>query len=268
MPPIKSLATINVLVASLSIPLVASAHEGDDPRVVLHVGEDYESCYFDLHPELTEAEFREFSAEAGQVVRARQLSSADTLGAGAVDVSLAYAYFFLDDTKGSWNNTMSHPTADHYLGQQLGMPQLSVRVGVSRNVDVEAYGSVNWMSNYGLVGVASKIRLLDQADGRPVSVAVRPSAAALVGPSEVQVANVSADLSVSRTFHGFTPFAGVTLSATAVRETSDDTEVEPQFASRPLAFGGVEYRWKHITAAAQAEFSDLTALGLRVGGRF
>ena len=252
------------IVTLLALPGAAFAQEGPD----LHVGTDHESCYFDLHPELTESEFREWAAEGGQIVRSRQLSGADTLGRGGLDVSIGYAYFFLDDTKGAWNNTMSHPNGDHPLGSQLGFPQLSLRVGVHRNVDAEVYGALNWNSNYGFVGIASKIRLLRQSEDMPISVSVRPSLSALAGPSEVQLVNLSADVAVSRSFHGVTPFVGVTLSSTAVRETSPDTDVESQSTSRPLAFGGVEYSYKYLSVAAQAEISDLAAFGVRAGGRF
>lgn len=263
---LKSVSMIGLVAM---VPAVATAHEGaEEPRAVLHVGYEYEECYFDLHPELTEAELEEFAGEAGQIVRFRQLSSADTLGAGVIDISVAGAYVFVDDTKGAWNNTMSHPGADHYLGQELGFPQLSLRVGVGDDVDLEAYGAVNPGANYGFAGVATKIRLVDQADGRPVSVSVRPSMSALVGPEELQLINVSADVAVSRTIHGFTPFAGFTMSSTAVRETSAEADVDPQVASRSLAFAGVEVRYKGISAAVQAELSDLAAIGARVGGSF
>jgi hypothetical protein len=175
------------LVTLLALPGAAFAHEGAPD---LHVATEYESCYFDLHPELTEGEFRTWAAEGGQIVRSRQLSGADTLGRGGLDVSIGYAYFFLDDTKGAWNNTMSHPNGDHPLGSQLGFPQLSLRVGVHRNVDAEVYGALNWNSNYGFVGIASKIRLLRQSEDMPISVSVRPSLSALAGPSEVQLVDV------------------------------------------------------------------------------
>jgi hypothetical protein len=163
---------------------------------------------------------------------------------------------------------MSHPDDEHYLGQELAIPALEVRVGVTDDIDAEVFGTVNWLSNYGFVGVASKLRLLDEDDGRPVSLSVRPSASALLGPSEVQIYDFSTDVAVSRDFHGFAPFAGVTVSTSLAVESSDDTDIGHQSAARTLAFAGVEYRWKFINAAAQAEVSDLTALALRVGGRF
>jgi hypothetical protein len=249
----------------LALPTGAWAHERN---IDLHVGTAYESCYFDLHPELTEAEFQEWAAEAGQILRSRQMSSAETLGAGNFEVGLGYSYFFLDDSKGAWNNTMSHPADDHYLGEELGTPYLELKLGVSDDVDAEVFGIVNWQANYGFVGVASKIRLLDETEGKLMSLSVRPSASALLGPSEVQAYNLSGDVAVSRNFHGFSPFAGVTLSTTLAVESSDDTDVGNQAAARTLAFAGLEYRWKFISAAAQAEVSDLTAFALHVGGRF
>lgn len=252
------------LVTLLALSAPARAHDG----LELHVGTDHEDCYFDLHPELTQAELKQFAREGGQVMRFRQLSSADTLGKWKFDVSLGYAVFFIDDTKGAWNNTMSHPTGDHYLGSKLDVPQLGLRMGVHDDVDVEVYGTLNWRANYGLVGAATKIRVLEQGDRMPVSVAVRPSVAALLGPSEMQGVNASIDLSVSRTFHGFSPFAGVTVSATGIHEDSPDTEIGSQTASHELAFAGVEYRYKAISATAQAEISNVTAIGFRLGGTF
>jgi len=248
----------------LSLPTAASA----EPSVELHVVSDsYESCFFDLHPELTADEFKTFAAEVGQPLRSRQMASARTLGTGGVAVSMGYSYFLIDDTKGAWNNTMSHPDADHYLGN-LQFPFLEVRAGITKKIDAEVYGSLNWMSNYGFFGMASKINLLDEADQMPVSVSVRPSAAALLGPSEMQAFNISGDLAVSRNFHGLSPFAGLTLSSTLAVNSSPDTNVGNQVAFRPVGFAGLEYRWKFINAAAQAEASALTAFALRVGGTF
>jgi hypothetical protein len=252
------------IAALLSASTAARAHEG----AALHVGTEFEECYFDLHSELTVGELKEFAREGGQIMRFRQLSSADTLGKWKFDVSLGYALFFIDDHKGAWNNTMSHPTGDHYLGSKLGFPLLSLRLGVHDAVDVEVNGTLNWASNYGFVGAATKIRVLRQSEKMPVSVAVRPSVAALLGPSEMQGVNASIDVSVSRNFHGFSPFAGVTTSVTGIHEDSADTDIGSQSAAHELAFAGVEYRYKAISAAAQAEISNIAAVGFRLGGTF
>ncbi len=254
----------------LALPAAAQAHDGSGLRddVKLHVGTSYDSCYFDLHAELSSSAFRQFAAEAGQMVHFRQISSADTLGAGTFDVSVGYEYFLLDDTKSAWNDTMTHPQADHYLGRQLGIPYLALRAGITDRVDGEVFGTVNAASNYGAVGLASKIRILEQNDRVPVSVAVRPSASALLGPSEVQVYHLGTDVSVSRRFGSFAPFAGVAMSSTVAVDNSADTDAGNQAALRAIAFAGVDVRWRFISVGAQAEISDLPAFDVRVGGRF
>ncbi|MCC6621873.1 MAG: hypothetical protein IT385_11495 [Deltaproteobacteria bacterium] len=236
-------STALLVVACGLLPTRALAHGGDlsDPRVVLHVGDSYESCYFDLHPELKAGELRHFAAEGGQLIRFRQTSGADTLGAGTVDIGVGYQMFFLDDSKGAWNNTMSHPDAEHYLGQELPAPFLTLRFGITDDVDGELYGTLNPLSNYGFVGLAAKIRVLEQDERTPVSIAVRPSVSGLVGPSELQTWNVSIDLSVSRSFGGLTPFLGVAASTTIAAETSDDVDLAVQAAVRPVGFAGVEF---------------------------
>src|SRR6185369_9786373 len=111
-----------------------------------------------------------------------QLGDTDTLGKHKFDVSLQYTSTGIDDSKGAWNNTMSHKAADHYLGESIVLPQVAARFGVSDRVDVGVWGTLNPQSNYGVVGVDTKIALLRQGPGRPVTVAVRPSLSSLVGP--------------------------------------------------------------------------------------
>ena len=265
------LATLNhgltaLLLLLVAAPSVALAHGPRD--IDLHVGDAHEECYFDLHPELTRAQLRTFAAEAGLIARFRQTTSADTLGAGNFDVSLGYTVHFIDDSKGAWNNTMSHPQGDHYLGERLAIPALALGVGLGDDIDLEAYGTLNPSSNYGLLGIATKIRLLEQSDEMPVSLSVRPSLGALVGPTEVQVYNFSTDVAVSRSFHGLAPFAGITLSTTAVVEASPDTDIGHQSASTIVGFAGVDYRWRFLSVGAQAEVSNIASLSLRASGRF
>lgn len=262
----KTLAATMGLLLTIAVPALASADGGRD--IDLHVGRAHSECWFDLHSELTKRQFRTFAAEAGQLGHFRPVSGAGTLGPGNFEIDLGYAYFFLDDAKGAWNNTMSHPQSDHYLGEELGIPYLTLRVGLTERVDGELYGTLNPGSNYGLVGVATKIRLMQQDEGLPVAIAIRPSASALLGPSEVQVYVLSTDVIVSRNFHGLEPFVGATVNTSAAIDNSDDTDVGHQAATRAIAFAGVDYNWRFLSIGAQAEVSDLVAFDLRLGGRF
>jgi hypothetical protein len=253
--------------AMLAAPAGAQySHGGSKPP--LHVNPAHDSCFFDLHPELTEGEFAEFADEIGSVARFRQLGDATTLGRGRFDLSVEYTSTSIDDTKGAWNNTMSHPDADHDLGEAIAFPRVVARYGVGDRVDVGAWGTVNPQANYGLVGIDSKIVLLRQGPGRPVSVSIRPSATALVGPSELWAGNASLDLSASRAFGPVSPYVGVATSASVAIETSDDVDLDPATGNDSLAYAGVAYRWRSFLLSAEVETGRLSGFGFRIGRQF
>ncbi len=255
------------VVATLGVS-PASAQQPQTDKPILHVNDAHSSCFFDLHSELTKEEFAEFAGELGSILRFRQLGETTTLGKGNVDLSVQFASTSIDDSKGAWNNTMSHPDADHYLGDSIAFPRLVLRYGVNDRVDVGAWGGINPRSNYGIVGVDTKIALLRQEDGRPVSLSVRPSVTSLVGPSEVWAGNVSVDLSVSRAFGRIAPYAGVAASSSLAMERSDDVDLDPATAGDSLAYAGVSYRWRSLVIAGEVEKADLVSYGFRIGTRF
>jgi len=235
---------------------------------MLHVGNAYDDCYFDLHPELTQAEFDEFTREGSALLHDQQLAGAEALGRGVVHVSLDYASTAVDDSKGAWNNTMSHPAADHYLGNRLAFPRLGVRVGVASRVDVGAWGTLNPNSNYGFIGLDTKVTILRQDERMPVSFAVRPTAAALLGPEEVLVSDLGFDLSVSRLYKGLAPYAGLSAHTATGLERSPDVDLDTARQSYSGAFVGLSYRWKQLFVAGQADAGPLTTYSMRLSGVF
>lgn len=243
-----------------------TGHDGVPPP--LHVDDSYDSCFFDLHPELTQAEFDEFAREGGIVMHDLQLAGAAAAGPGVIDVSLDVTYTVIDDSKGAWNNTMSHPTADHYLGHERQIPRLGARVGVHRRVDVGVWGTLDPLANYGFLGVQSKVTIVEQDDSTPVSAAVRPTVVGLLGPEELLVVDLGVDVSVSRRWKGLSPYLGLSTHTTAAFERSDDVDLDPGTAAHVAAFAGVAYAWKGLRVAAQAETGPLTVYALRVGGSF
>jgi hypothetical protein len=243
-----------------------NGHQHDAP--ILHVNAAYESCFFDLHPELTQAEFDEFAREGGIVMHDLQLASAAPIGRGQVEIDLDYSRTVIDDSKGAWNNTMSHPTEDHYLGDVRAFPRLGVRVGVARRVDVGVWGTLDPNANYGFLGVQSKVTIVEQDESTPVSVALRPTAVSLLGPSELFVADLGLDASVSRDYKGLSPYLGLSAHTTGAFERSDDVDLDPGTAAHMSAFAGLAYGWRALRVAAHAEAGPLTVFAARVGGSF
>jgi hypothetical protein len=267
MKPFSTAISIFALAATLAAA-PASAQQPTAGLPDLHVGAGYSNCFFDLHPELTQSQFDEFAGELGSILRFRQLADPATLGRGRVDVSLQYASTPIDDRKGAWNNTMSHPAADHYLGDSIAFPRIVARFGVSDHVDVGAWGGINPRSNYGMLGVDTKVALLTQGATWPVSVSIRPSVTSLLGPSELWAANASVDVSVSRSFGRISPYGGVAASASLAVERSDDVNLDPATVQDGLVYAGVSYRWRALILSAEAEKASLVSYAFRVGTRF
>jgi hypothetical protein len=248
-------------------PTAAWAHGAEADGVPLHIGNDYGSCYFDLHPELTKAQLRTFAAEGGQLSQFRTLSSADVLGQYEFDLALAMTHSYINDGSGAWNNTMSHPDDDHYLGEQVSIPQFIFRMGATERIDVEAFGTFDPRANYGFVGVGTKVALLRQDAGAPVWLAIRPSVSTLIGPPEVALGSMSAELLVSRRFYHLAPFVGLGARGTLAFERSADTDVGTQGAVRPVFLAGLDYAWSVVSLGAQVEYSAVPTLSARVGVR-
>jgi hypothetical protein len=253
---------------SLSAMLLAGMASTGAAEPMLHVGNAYDDCYFELHPELTQAEFEEFTKEGSMLVHDSQLASAEALGRGVVHVMLDYSSTAIDDSKGAWNNTMSHPAADHYLGDRLAFPRLGVRVGVASRVDVGAWGTLNPTSNYGFLGVETKVTALRQDEAMPVSVAIRPNLAALLGPDDLFVADFGIDLSVSRSYKGLAPYVGLSGHSAAAIERSPNVDLDAATPSYTTAFGGVSYQWRKLFVAGQAETGPMTTYAMRLSGTF
>ena len=257
------------LVAIL-VPSAANAQYSSNagPAANLHHSDSHRSSSFDLHPELTQDEFKEFAGELGSILRFRQLGDTTTLGKGRIDVGVEFANTSIDGSKGAWSNTTSRPSASHNLGRSISFPRVFARFGVNDRVDVGAWGGFNPHSNYGLVGFDTKIALLTQGPTRPVSVSIRPSVTSLVGPSEVLVANTSIDVSVSRALGPLSPYVGVATHASLAVERSKDVDLDPATAEGSLAYAGISYHWRTLIMSAEVEKGTLVSYGFRIGTRF
>jgi len=267
----RTLLKALILTFAITVPTSPVRAQGSGVatnRPELHVSNAYRSCFFDLHPELTQAEFDEFTKELGSILRPRQLSDATTLGRGRFDLGLEFSHAGIDDSKGAWNNTMSHPSSDHYLGDAIQFPKVFARLGVSDRVDVGVSGGLDPRSNWGLATVDAKIALVRQGPARPVSLAIRPSLASLIGPREVWVGSAGIDISISRAMGPWSPYAGFSSLASLGVERSDDVDLDKSLVTTSPVFAGVTYRAGALAFSAEVEHGKLNSYAVRASARF
>src|SRR5690349_1075094 len=194
-------ATTALLLASCAPALSAQ---------VLHTNDRWKNCSFVIDPALTQGAWREFVSEIGPVMYLRPLATARPLGKGRFEIAALGSATRIDQTKRAWNDTFSHPDADHPLteGNALNIPGLMVRGGVTDRVDVAAYGTKSMNANYGIVGAQLQYNVLHDTTSR-LAAAVRATGVRLVGPEDLSASVYGVDLVVSRTFGFVSPYAGV-----------------------------------------------------------
>lgn len=211
---------------------------------------------FDLNPQLTQPEFQQLTEELGSLLRFRQLGDVAPLGKGRYDIGVHYASTPIDDPNGKWDTS------------SMAFPRMLARFGVSDRVDLGAWGGYNSGANYGFAGFDTRIALMTQGPGRAVSVAIRPSVTSLVGPDDVWVGNASFDISLSRTFGAWSPYAGLGASSSIGLERSKDVDLDYATAQTSLSYAGLSYQWRALVVSAEAEKGKRTSYALRVSSRF
>ena len=216
---------------------------------------------FELRPTLTQGQLEAFTADLGSLLRFRQVGDSTTLGSGRFEIGAQFANIPFDAVNGVWTTT-------HDLARRLSYPQVIARFGASDRVDVGALGGIDPGAKYGVAGFDTRIALLRQADGRPVSVLIRPSVATLIYPSQVLVGTVSVDLSVSRAFGPWSAYGGVAGSTSAAVERSSAVDLDPATTNRSLAFAGLSYCWRAVVVSAELEQGNRFNYAFRVAKRF
>lgn len=191
-------ATAALLLAATPVASMAQHHSKD---VDLHVSSRWEDCAIQLDPGLTQTAWRQFAEEAALVAYLRPLTDARPMGAGAVEVSILRWATAIDDADPAWNDTFVHPSETHYLteGSSLAFPGLMVRAGVSKRLDLGAYVTKNFESNYGFVGGLIQHNIVnDRKHGW--AGAGRMSVVTLFGPEDVNLTVLGLELLASKTF--------------------------------------------------------------------
>ncbi len=256
------IAIETVAVVAALAPAFASAQQPDNAvpatRLALSPAGSGAS---ELRPGLTQDQFEAFTAAIGPFLHYRQVSDATTLGDGKFELGVQVASMPFDDSKGVW-------TTAHKLDRSISYPQVVLRYGATDRVDVGAWGALDPSAKYGVAGFDTRIALMRQADGRPVSVMVRPSIGALIYPSQVLAGTMSVDLSVSRAFGAWSPYGGLGGSSSGAVDRSDTVDRKAASANHSFAFAGLSYRWRTLVLSGEAEKGHEFSYAFRVSKRF
>jgi hypothetical protein len=255
----------------LLLPATAIAHGAGghpaDPN--LNVDASLEDCSVVFAPDLTQAAFKRFAREFGSVSAFKQGAPPTTLGQWGFSVGVEQIFFSVEDKSAAWNDTFAHPDAYHELGSDLSIPKLTLRVGVTDDLDVGAFYSENPNANYGWLGVDAKYRILEQREDMPITLAVRGAYTKTLYVADMDMHAASVDVSVGRTlWNVLTPYLGLGSDAVLVRETSDAVDLQSEALVVPRLTVGFEARYWHVAIGAEAHLSELNSYQAQVSVAF
>lgn len=250
---------------------LAQSHDHDHPDVEIHTfqnGETYTSCSFVLHYSLTQEELNRFNKEAGSIIYFQPLSAASSLGKWKVDGGISITRTPIDQTAGAWNNTFAHPEEDeegpHWLGDQVVIPNIRYRVGITDNIEVGTYLTRDFNANYGFWGADVKYTH-EVPEKEDMFVAFRVSHSHLFGPETIKLHSSAVDVLFSKKWYFVEPYAGLSTSFNHARETSDLLDLKHANAMTYRALFGARFSYKWFYASAEYDFSRLQTFSLKLG---
>ena len=250
-------------------------HSGDEQNPNLHINPRWRECSFQLDPGLTQAEWREFTKEAGMVIYFRPLTDAKPMGAGHFEISVLQWNTGIDEGKDAWNDTFVHPDSTHWLvgGPSLPIPGLTARVGVTDKLDVGVYWTKSIGANYGFYGAQAQYNL-HRNDVRKWSTSVRGSFVSIYGPEDVNFTAYGADVITSKDlvlhkkWMTLSPYIIVSTNLTTSHEKSALVDLKNEQRAGLQGAVGVVAKVAKARIAFEYNLANVNTMSMKIGVAF
>ncbi len=211
---------------------------------------------------ITQAEFRNFSEEAGLMISYLPLAPAEPLGILGFDAGIETTFVNIHDDQSYWTNaTTTDPPSLIFI------PKLHVQKGLPFGIDVGAVYSNISQLNVSLAGAEIKWAVLSGNMALP-AVALRGSYTKLLGVDDLDIETYGVDLSASKGFVFITPYAGVGQTWVHSSENSSLLDLDDEQVSLSRVFVGVKVTFLIVSLVAEANFSKLPLYTARVNLAF
>ena len=210
---------------------------------------------------LAQAQFRLLSEDLGATLSYKPLSPGEPLGITGFDIAIEVTATKLE------NATVFSTAAGGDSTDTLALPKLHVHKGLPFGIDIGASYSAVPDSNIKVWGAEVRYAILKGSTVTP-ALAVRASYSALDGVDELKLSTTGLDLSISKGFAMFTPYAGI--GKVWVRSTPDaSTGLVAEDFDLGKVFVGVNMNLAVINIAVEGDKTgDATSYGIKFGWRF
>ena len=208
-----------------------------------------------------QANFRLLSEDLGAALSYKAILPAASLGITGFDIGIEASITKLEHPE-IFGAAVSGSTSD-----TLVLPKVHVHKGLPLGFDVGASYAAVPNSNIKLWGAELRYALVEGGPATP-AVALRGSYSALEGVSQLKLTTTGVDVSVSKGFALFTPYAGV--GKVWVRSAPDTSIplVEEDFSLNKI-FVGANLNLGVVNIAVEGDKTgDATSYGIKFGWRF
>lgn len=217
----------------------------------------------DLDPALltVQQDFKDLSKEIGFGLSYFPMAPAEPLGLLGFDIAVEATALDINEEKPYWNNMGDFP-------DMLPIPRLHVQKGLPFGIDLGAIYSAIPSTNISLWGGEVKWAFLKGGITMP-AVAVRGTYTKLNGVENLDLNTMGYDISISKGFAIFTPYAGVGQ----VKIESDPKNIpfdalKKESITEMKYFAGARVSLGLINMVAEADFAEVPAYSLKLGVGF
>ncbi len=210
---------------------------------------------------LNQAQFRLLSEDLGSALSYKGLIPAESMGITGFDIGIAVTGTELEH-KDQWAQAFSGS-----IPSTLPVPTIRVHKGLPFNIDIGASLAAVPSSNIRVAGGELRWAVLPGSTVLP-AVAIRGSVTALSGVNQLKLRTTGLDVSVSKGFALFTPYAGIgTVQTTSTPDAS--TGKTKESFSQSKVFAGLNVNFGLTNFAFEADKTgDATSYGVKMGFRF
>jgi len=208
---------------------------------------------------LSQSLFKDLTADLGAALSYKAIRPAEPLGSLGFDIGFEVSSTSLE------SSALETATSGEMTSSQLLIPKLHVSKGLPLGFDVGAFYTSVPSSNIGLIGGELSYALLDGGMLSP-AVSIRGTFSRLTGVDELDLTTKGLELSVSKGFALFTPYAGI---GQVWINSETNTGLEDESLTKNKYFLGINFNLGLVNFAAETEqMGDNKSTSAKIGVRF
>jgi hypothetical protein len=211
---------------------------------------------------LGQSEFRTLSEDLGAALSYKPVTPAAPLGTTGFDMGIEVTQTDMSKSSQIWTKA----TGGGSSISKLYIPKLHVDKGLPFGIDIAAFYSKIPTTNISLYGGELRYAILDGGLAQP-AIAIRGSFTKLSGVSQLSLNTTGLDISISKGFAMFTPYAGI--GQVWVNSTANGVNLAAEKFTQGKVFLGANLNLGFSNLAAEIDKTGgIQSISMKLGFRF